>query len=84
MARRGENVYRPEPMDINTTYVEGRKRRSRWTQQRTASSSGESTAEDSSRSRGVSSGSESEGPAVKAPKAKKSYAEVSRGKITQE
>jgi hypothetical protein len=82
IARRGDNVFRPEPMEVNAALVEGRRRRPGWTR-RSPGPSEESAAEDSSRSPTGSSGSESERPATRTPRTTRSYAEVSKEKGAQ-
>jgi hypothetical protein len=93
LARRGDNVFKPEPMEVNVAELElrheRRGRRAQWTRRRTdgssrGGSSEESSAEDRSGSPGgASAGSDSEDPGQRTSKAKRTYAEVSRDKRVQ-
>jgi Zinc knuckle len=89
MARRGQNAWRGEPMDINAMDLErrydARRKRYFWVQKKTSgssrgASSDESPTEERSESeRSVSAGSEGEGQPRRTPKTLRTYAEVSKG-----
>lgn len=89
MARRGQNAWKAEPMDINAMDLErrydARRRRHFWIQRRSSgssrgTSSDESPAEERSEGeQSVGTGSEGEEQPKKTPKTPRTYAEVSKG-----